>query len=288
LLVELRVLRHSIELCLEFISITRRTVSEDLTESLLFAATLNANTSHLDAHIESSRSWAMFTPDFPPGQRRPIRISRLSDSLGIPRQTARMKANSLSATGWAMMINHGLVIRSDGFLFEPGMAGLGAYLGSAKRFVIRAADDGVCGLLPGESLVEPPFRAGWLVLRLSTNHVLQTLYALRTALGCGSLTTDFVLLGMIHETGSEDGDKRSISASELARRLELPRETVRRHIITLERQERIGRHAGGFLLNPDLTSSTALLAAASGLRNGLSRAVRRLRDCDALGPALVP
>jgi DNA-binding IclR family transcriptional regulator len=283
-LAELRVLRHSIGLCLEFIEITRRTVSDDLTEALLFAAALNANVSHLDVTAESSRHWAMFNQDFVVGQRRAIRIARLSDSLGIPRQTARNKVEALLKAGWAERLDSGVIIRSQPFLTEAGLVSLGQYLEASERFFSRGADDGLCGLVPGDALVNPPVRAGWLIMRLMTNHVLHTLYALRLALQSGSPTADFVLLNLIQAAWSDSDEdyRQGLGASVLAGRLRLPRETTRRHVVQLEAIGLVRREADGFSVTPELAASTQVLSAAAGLKAGLRRIVRRAREAGAL------
>lgn len=277
---EMRALRHSVGLCLDYIGITRRTVSPDLGVSLLFAATLNANTSYLDATLESSIRWAAFDERFPTALRRPIRVSRLSDSLGLPRQTARNKLARLCASGWASIGPSGVTVRPEPFFTEAGLASLGQYLEASARFIDLAAADGLGSLQEGEALIDPPFPAGWLIVRLSSNHVLQTLYGLRMAIRGGSPADDFILLHLIRESWSGGGGP--LSVSELARRLCLPRETIRRRLTVLEARGLLLRIERDYLVAPELARHPQVLNAAAGLKVGLRKLVRRARDAGAL------
>ncbi len=279
----LKVLHYSIEFCLDVIALARRAITPDLTETLVYAAAFDGNISHLDATTEMSRRWAAFDPDFPSKDRKPIRKARLADSLIIPRQTVQTKVSRLTAQGLLRTSAGGVVAQTD-FLFAPaGRAHLRDHAELTARLIARIADDGLCGLEPGEGLVDPDGKAGWTSLRLAVHHGLQTLYSLRTALNGGSPMADYVLLSLFSETWVRDAPPRPISAANLAEQLTLPRETVRRHVARLIERGLVVRERGGYAIAPELPTAPAIAAAASGVKTSLRRVVRRLRDADAIG-----
>jgi hypothetical protein len=282
----LAVLHNSIGLTLDFVRETRKAVSDDLGESLVFAAALNANTSHLDADLDSSRRHAAFDPHFPIHLRRPIRISRIAESLIFPRQTIRSKVAKLAESGWAQTDRRGVVVRPERFLSAAGMAHMHCMLGAIHRFIAHTARLRACGLSSDERLTEQPGPVAWATLRLATNHMLHTQYNLRTALGAASPATDFVLLNIMHQSGlgSAGGAGRRCSAAALADQIGLPRETTRRLVNALIQRGLIVRDGQALVLADDVAARAEVLAVARAVEISTGRLIRRLRGLDAIVP----
>jgi hypothetical protein len=279
------VLHGSLGLCLNFIDLTRRNVGQDLTLALIFAAIMNANTSYLDNDPETSSRWAGFALDFPEHLRRPIRATRLAESLGLPRETTRTKVRQLVETGWAHMSEGGVVVRTEAFYNERGIRQLEDSIQSFGRFIASLADAEACDLYRGERLVDPTDPIAWAAIRMATHHVLQTQHDARVALGCDSLAEEFILLSVMHDFTSDLLAGRQpvpTAAVNLAESLMMPRETTRRHVNALIAKGHLVREVDGVLISPTLFSRDGLQNVGATVNVSIRRMVRRLRLIGAL------
>ncbi len=279
------VLHGSLGLCLNFIDLTRRNVGQDLTLALIFAAIMNANVSYLDNDPETSSRWAGFALDFPEQLRRPIRATRLAESLGLPRETTRTKIRQLVETGWAHMSDGGVVVRTEAFYNDRGIKQLEDSIQSFGGFLASLAYAEACDLYRGERLAEPSDPIAWAAIRMATHHVLQTQHDARVALGCDSLAEEFILLSVMHDFTSDLMAGRSpvpTAAVNLAESLMMPRETTRRHVNGLIAKGHLIREVDGVLISPNLFGREELRDVGQTVNVSIRRMVRRLRLIGAL------
>jgi hypothetical protein len=279
------VLQGSLGLCLNFIDLTRRNIGQDLTLALIFAAIMNANTSHLDNDPETSSRWAAFALDFPDHLRRPIRATRLAESLGLPRETTRTKIRQLIEGGWAQLSEGGVVVRTEAFYNERGIRQLEDSIKAFGRFLATLAEVEACDLQKGERLADPFDPVAWAAMRMATHHVLQTQHDARIALGCDSLAEEFILLSVMHDFTSDLLAGRPpvpAAAVNLAESLMMPRETTRRHVNALIAKGHLVREVDGVLISPTLLGRPELSDVGNTVSVSIRRMVRRLRLIGAL------
>jgi len=291
------IVRTNIRLNLDVIQATLDCLDRDLEKSLIFAAISAANVGHLDddpilakQYVHASLLSAL---------RRPIPMQRVADSLGLPRETTRVKVRLLMDAGLVQRTTAGLLIPAEAMQaarFEPMMQ---RYLAAIDRAVERLAAAECVGLTRGERL--HPFPSVWDALRFISQHVLRGTVDLRFYTSPASLLGSYLFLAMADATSSrfsegpdilfaDDDDappdwaRATISASALAARLAMPRETVRRNLKALVEGGWLSQDRDGFGL---LTGQTAEDRQREQLvqersRGDLNRLVRKLRSIGAI------
>jgi hypothetical protein len=293
------ILRINIRLNLDVVQATSDCLDGDLEKSLIFAAISAANVGQLDDDPVLTRQYAHTA--VPDDLRRPIRIQRVADSLGLPRETTRVKVNLLIGEGLLQTTRNGLLISSAAMnvpRFGPMML---RYLGALDRAIERLALSECAGLRRHERLHPAPFPAMWGSIRLATQHVLRGTVDLRSYTAPLSLLGSYLYLAMADHTSSHfsegpeilfaDHDdpppnsaRRTISASALAAKLAMPRETVRRNLKAMVAGGWLYQDSSGFGLptteGEDERKREHLLQERSNA--DLSRLVRKLRHIGAI------
>ncbi|HRD27659.1 MAG TPA: hypothetical protein PLO65_05100 [Caulobacter sp.] len=291
--------RVNIRLNLDVIRATRAALGGDLERSLIFAAISAANVAILED--DPALSLQLAHTSVPDPLRRPIRVQRIAESLGLPRETTRVKVRQLLAEGLLEETPAGLLMSADTARsprFEPMF---GDYIAALARAIERLAAGGCVGLTASDRLAGPPLPATWGAIRLVTQHILRGVVELRASVGPTSLIKAYLYLAMADGTAGHfsqgevlrhaDFDdppppaaRRTISASSLALSLDLPRETVRRNLQALAREGYLFQRSGGFgiptpVSAPDLQREREVYQRSMA---DLSRLVRRLRQIDAI------
>ena len=299
------VTRINIRLNLDVIQATSDSLNCDLEKSLVFAAVSAANVGQVDDDPVLTRQYAQTS--VPDGLRRPIRIQRVADSLGLPRETTRVKVKLLIDEGLLQSTRNGLFISSAAMnitRFEPMMR---RYIGSLDRAIERLATTECAGLCAHERLHPAPFPAMWGAIRLATQHVLRGTVDLRSYTAPLSLLGSYLYLAMADHAASHfsegpeilfaDHDdhpprsaRRTISASAMAAKLAIPRETVRRNLKAMVRDGWLYQDSSGFGLPTTETKEARKRERQIQERSSsdLSRLVRKLRHIGAIvsdGPA---
>lgn len=239
-------------LTLDTLTRARSLLVDDLVAVVLLGAVANANTSYLDARPDVSQKH-IAVGSVTAEMRRPAKVSSLARSLGIPRETARGKARDLLERGLVMARPEGLIINSDALASPKGGTVLHSILGPTEDFLDGLGRLGVFELNVNWKLGSPAESVGWGALRLVSANLLRSIAQVTTlSPELGPLST-YVLLAVSHETGSHlqlDGAARPhngllnprlgpIRGSALAARLQMPQETVRRHLHRLVETERL-------------------------------------------------
>lgn len=293
------IIRINIRLNLDVIRATSDCLNGDLEKSLIFAAVSAANVGQLDDDPVLTRQYAHTA--VPDDLRRPIRIQRVADSLGLPRETTRVKVNLLIDEGLLQATRNGLLISSAAMKaprFEPMMR---RYLGSLDRAIERLAVAECAGLSQHERLHPAPFPAMWGAIRLTTQHVLRGTVDLRSYTAPLALLGSYLYLAMADQTASHFSDgpeivfadhddpppnsaRRTISASALAAKLEIPRETVRRNLKAMVSGGWLYQDNTGFGLPTTETTDERQREHRMQERSSadLSRLVRKLRHIGAI------
>lgn len=282
-----RVLGHADGLALRCAMATRGVVGGDLVSSLVLPAILQANVQHLDRDPATTRRHLALDGGFPDAERRPTNISGVASSLGVPRETVRMKLEVMVAAGLVERSEAGVIVPSRVLTSDLFLPVVPRLLDAAAEFVAGLADDGCAGLRRGERLADPVWPVAGAVLRLTTAHALRGVARLRSLSPDRPLMSSFVLLAVRHECRLP-ADLRSapvapVSGAHIARTYDVPLETVRRQLHRLVEAGLLARTEAGY--HPVGHARHATPAGIGGVVADTRKLVRRLRHCGAVTPA---
>jgi len=191
----------------------------DARDAVLVMAINQANIAPLTRDPNARMRYGALENPAPDDERRPVSLSAVAASLGLPYETVRRRVRRLETQGICTLTAQGAVV-PESFLASP------AYLTSVVTAHARLArfyeDVRKAGLLqplpPSRYPPEPtiPIRAS---LRLIADYLLRTGEMLMGL--TGDLISGLAFLAILSGSGG--------SASSVARRLAMPHETVRRH-----------------------------------------------------------
>lgn len=236
----------------------RTGVVDDIVSAVLLAAISNANTSYLDARPDISQRH-IAVGSVMDDMRRPVPVSSLARSLGIPRETARGKALDLVSRGLVATTPEGLILRSDALLSEPILSATRTAMQSAEDFITSLARINVCGLDETWRLTAPMRDVSWGLLRLVIANMLRGVaHAMALSPDMGMMS-GYIMLAVTQENGAHLGLDTGptpealgkprvgpVRGGVLANHLVLPQETVRRHLQKLVKTGRLTVGPGGY------------------------------------------
>jgi hypothetical protein len=255
----------------------------DVIDALLRAAIVHSNLAHLVRDPDFQRRYATADDDPPDEMRRPASINAIATSLRLPFETVRRRVGHLAEAGVCALKPSGVIVPQAATSSPP------------YRAALRAQYDGLqvlYGRLRTIGALEPPPPAepwrGDLPVRLVGRYVVE--FALRftelTLEHVGDPVTTLTFLEIIHanteslpdEEGGGDGreplayvpDARRIpvTVSDVATRLGVPHETVRRHVARLCEVGHCRKAAHGYIVPADvLARSEVVTFAVNNLAN---------------------
>ena len=236
----------------------------DPLDAIIAATVAMASVAHLDRPGGEGDRYARFDQAPPPDARKPIRVSAVARSLGLPRETVRRRARSLGEAGWLQVSPEGLssvpafadVTGHQTFLARVNRAGLTLLEALGRQGVAQSPDIDIAA-------VEARDR---LFARLCLQFALG-LYEAATAL-TGDLERSLVLtalIAMAFEPTATPADgrvaeeaPRPIARLAMAARLDIHPETLRRLLLRLEADGHILRRPSGYEPAPSLLEGPAL------------------------------
>lgn len=251
----------NVKLSLEFIQATRTWIEQDLISALLVAGVLSANVEYTQQQPEELRRF-MEPGGLPDDARRPVNAMSVALSLGIPRETARIKLAALLERGLLEKRDGGVIIRSEIITSEPFLGAMRTFLQAISEFINGLAALEACGVLKGDQMATPPWAVGGVATRLATSHVLRGIDYVRELNPQLSLTNHYILLALFHLSGAAlraspetpdlggripviNATVGPVTVAELSRFTQLPDETVRRQVVRLETSGIVVRHREG-------------------------------------------
>jgi DNA-binding IscR family transcriptional regulator len=228
------------------------------TDALLVLAINQANIAPLTRDPDARRAYGDLQHAAPDSARRPATINAIANSLGIPFETARRRLKRLESQGICIITPGAGVVVPEAWLTSPTY--LASVMAAHDRTVRLYAD-----LLTGDRLdpLPPPaydvqdgipFRGA---ARLIADYILRSIESLHRV--AGDLPTALALLAVLDAAldapdAAEGAGFGAASASALARRVRLPGETMRRHLVALIDAGLCVRTDKGLSLAPDLLS----------------------------------
>ena len=251
----------NVKLLLDFIQATRSWIEEDLITALLVAGVLSANVEPAQQQPEELRRYAE-PGGLPDDVRRPVNAMSVALSLGIARETARIKLCALLERGLLERRDGGVVLSNQVITTAPFLGAMQSFVKAISDFIDGLAALDACGVLAGDTMADPPYPVAGVAARLATTHVLRGIDYARETDPALSLTTHYILLSLSHLTQAAlrlpadaledsgrpmDGSPKigPVSVAQLAKFTRLPDETVRRQIVRLETLGVIVRCRGG-------------------------------------------
>jgi ribosomal protein S25 len=245
------VTRLSSEYVLRVVQLTTEAFG-DLRAGLLAQAINNANTAHFNTRSEEWGRRAIGSGlSFPDEMRRPISVSGLAASTGLPLETTRRVVKRLLESGACVRVDGGVIVPMETLQRPEIVHAVIANVGYVRRFVRDLQAAGLVTDVPpwpslAEDEVSDTFDARVLA-RLSAEYLLRALRLLVDAYGDirdGILAYTIVAANTSHldARGGEgwryaridqtppDEARRPISVARLAESLGLPFETARRHV----------------------------------------------------------
>jgi hypothetical protein len=239
-------------------------------EAVLLMAVNQANIAPLTRDPVARSRYGALENAAPDEERRPVSIRAVAASMQLPYETARRNIRRLEA-------KNACVIRDVGVVVPTAFMISAAYMEAAQQGYERL--HGLYRMLRARGLLEPLPPAHYQesepairgAVRLMSDYLLRSAEAVggRT----GDLTATLVLLPLLAAAvGAEGAPPSPLSAGALARRTQLPAETVRRHVLALVAAGTCINGPGGFAL----AEGTLDAAAWRGLLRENAIAVQRL------------
>jgi len=248
----------------------------DLLDALITVTVTQANVETVMRDLDLQRAYATYSSPPPDDLRRPISINAVAQSLQLPFETVRRRIARLALFGAYRSTRDGVYV-PELLLKAPG-----------HRKALHAAHDRLRALygrlLAMGELTEiddsgprwegdPPLRA---VGRISSEYLLRFVEPVTAELGDAVNAT--IWLEILRSNtdaavgvGWQDVERRPVSVSQLARRVGLPVQTVRRRVEALVSAgacERVGR---GLLIPADTLRRSEFVAIADKNRANLER-----------------
>ncbi|HEY8617176.1 hypothetical protein [Phenylobacterium sp.] len=237
----------------------------DSADALLVMAINQANILPLTRDPAARRRYGDLASPAPDTERRPVSISAIADSLGLPFETARRHIHRLRARG-ACELEAGGVIVPAAFLSSPAyLASVMQVYGRLRSFHHELQALGVLRPLP-----EPAFPLEGEGLMRGAARLVSD-YLLRVAAGVVRIAGDRVAAlallgaaaggterpGLTAEGLLRPGVRRPVRPAELSRRLRLPPETTRRQLLRLTREGVVARTPSGFMVTEEMLAGRA-------------------------------
>jgi DNA-binding Lrp family transcriptional regulator len=263
----------------------------DIRAGLLVGAINVANVGHIDSLAEEGQRAALSDGFVRDDLRRPISITQLADSAGLPRESTRRIVQGLIDAGFCICVDGGVIMPRAAMERPENIRLATANLRQVREFVRK---------LLAFSLVEETFAQApaWqvtvravavapVVARLSTEYLVRALRLLGETFGdirAGIVAHAIITANTAHldapmgdgwryagvDEPPPDEIRRPVSVSELARSLGLPYETLRRQVAPLIDAGVYVRVEGGLIV------PTAVLEQAGAARGMLAN-VRYVR-----------
>lgn len=246
--------------------------SGDLMQGLVAFALLNAGVEHLERTPALSARYASLDNPPPDEERRPIPITTLARSMGLPRETVRRKVYNLVDQGMATVVDDGALVTNAQLARVAGpeyvMSRLPIRLSLFERlgYPLSKASEGRVAYID-EQLVVSRIRQ---LLRL-LNIFYSRVYEPVPEYGEGDLKQGMVLMAMQWSifsdvSGVDFTDPETlrplaetpVAKADIAREIFLNRETLRRVIFKLTDNGSLRKKGGDLFLTPAFLESRAL------------------------------
>ena len=218
-------------------------------DALLMLAINQANIAPLTRNPDARALYGQLEAPAPDAARRPVSINAVASSLGLPFETVRRRVRGLVAPGVCLMTPDGVIVPAD-FLVSP------AYLQSVllghqrmRDFYFELMAANLVDELPASAYAledEVPIRAA---ARLLADYVLRVSEGLLNQ--AGNVVSSLILVALLATALPGEGQVPA-TLKALARRLGMPTETVRRHVVQMVERELCARTSAGLVITDEI------------------------------------
>ena len=254
--------RLAIALLLDLIGIARggRRMIDTLLIGVIVQANLGGTGGATERQATGEAAGAL-----PDELRRPIAINAIAASLGLPFETVRRRVRKLADQGLCRLVSGGVIVPAAVLATtECEAMGLRAHE-RLRAFFYEVSDLALLDELPGAAVrLEAGARPTALAIRLAGEYVLREIDGLMESLGGpvdGLIAFAVFRANTAHfphhlrggegyaaEDMVEDSRRRPVRLVEVAARLGMPQETVRRHLVRLVDRGVCRRVSDGFVI----------------------------------------
>ncbi len=270
----------------------------DVIDGLLLAAISQANVSLITRDPDLQRTYASLDQPPPDDLRRPVSINAIAGSLRIPFETTRRRIAALIEAGVLQSTPRGVILPQAPLNSAYYRMVAEANYALVRSLYFRLRKIGMLSELarpngPPFDPENPPTR---LVIRLSADYLLRLVEPLRQNIG--DLVSSLILLDVFSantehltdiEGGDEgnewteggfvpDADRRPVGAADIARRLGIAHETVRRRLIRLVADGKCERCDDGYWVTSRILGSGLLLGVVLANQTYLQRLFANLAE----------
>jgi hypothetical protein len=252
---------------LDAVMVGRR--DREFQDALILLAVVQANVAPLMRDRDAQLAYGALEAPPPDELRRPVSAHAIAHSLRLPYETVRRRLLKLARSGACEISADGVIVPARELASPEHMAALFAVWEQIRRLYYRLRDLGLLDELvapqarsrPAPETAEP-LRA---VIRIASDFMLRVI---------DNVTGEFdgLISGLIwfavmsanceHFEGlDDDGPLRPVPASDIARRLDAPMETVRRYANGLIEAGRCQRRPGGLVVPREVLAQPQVLQA---------------------------
>jgi DNA-binding Lrp family transcriptional regulator len=266
--------------------------NRDLVDGLLLAAIQAANVSVISSDPELQVRHALLTQPPPDDLRRPVSISAIAHSLRMPFETARRRVGRMAQAGTVIVTARGVLISRPAMVHPSVLQSVMLRHEHLKDFYFETRD---LGVLPPAARSSSGRGPVWDAppLRLTNRLIWEYMLRVTDDMGAtvGDTTNGVILLAMAQENTAGFAPEalaawardppalaRPVPNVQLAKRLNVSAETLRRHVIALESRGLCSRGPRGLVaLAPPFLRAALDRMVEDNLAN-LQRLFARLRQ----------
>jgi hypothetical protein len=278
--------RLSLDYVLDSIELSR--AGGDVIDRLLIAAIFDANVAPVKRDPSLQFAYGALDDAPPEAVLRPVSINGIALSLRLPFETVRRRVGRLARQGALVLTPRGVLV-SRARIESPAFKALSQAryerlrrfhrdLIEARALAPTAAEDGNAR---GVETGAPPVR---VVNRILAEYLMRTIEMVTRRVGhpLDGLLLLHVARANLPPAGQEPAAFAPIKSGALAVLLTLPRETVRRHLQALERENLCHRSGKGVVLAPGILERASTAALLKENTANVERMFARLRGLGVL------
>lgn len=281
-----RTARLSLRFMLDLIELARD--GGELLDPLILAAVIDANVAHLNARPELQHAYATLDSPPPDELRRPVSVNAVAQSLNLSFETVRRRVAHLAGRGLLSVTPKGVFVPQallSSFGYE--VLTMARYERLRAFYLDLKALDALPPLPPAEACLPPEPPPVRICARAVSEYSLRVVEMLIRATGdplSGLLllaliranTEHIPMEALVHRTALADHERRPVRSAELARQIRMPAETVRRHMVMLEKAGLCRRRPDGYVVSPETAGREKVLRLIEENAAGVHRALARL------------
>lgn len=280
--------RQSAEFFLNTARLLDRVVDRDLVTTLTFLSIARANMRVFTADPARAMRYAAMDAVPPDSERTPVTVYAVARELGIPYETVRRHAAKLRKEGLCEAVPGGVIIPNRAFV-HPGMLEAVSAHWALTQALVNSAGGYAIPTLTGD----PPGDVSRQAVRLGIHYFLDVLALIGRTLEVDApaalvmRAVSFVNLEQHAYNpdaypdvpmGPGDGEREPVSVYAVAKTLNLPYETARRHVRRLMEQGLLEKSGAGVIVPARVSAWPKVLAGIGELTARTETYLARLSE----------